>query len=323
MTVLRSVLLRLAVFAASLLVASVVIFVLVQALPGDVARSMLGLGADDASVAALRHKLGLDRPGYVRYVEWLGGLLTGNLGTSYLTGEPVTALVAPRIAVTSWLCGIAILLAPVIALPQGMVAAMKRRNWQGLLASAGSQVGLSIPAFYAGILLVVVFAVELRWLPANGYAPLVDAGRLDVVEWVRHLVLPVASLVIVQASVLTRYVRSAFVEVLTEDYFRTARAVGWTRWRALWRHGLRNAAISVITVMGLQLSTMLVGAIVVEQVFRLPGLGTALLQAVSNRDLQIVQGIVMVLVAAVLVINTLTDLAYVVIDPRLRAKDAR
>lgn len=320
----RTVAVRLLVFAASLFVASIAIFLVVNALPGDVATAILGFGADPASIAELRVRLGLDRPLLVRYFAWAGDMLTGNLGRSYLTNESVTALVAPRIGVTAWLVVISMLIAPLVALPLGMLAAMKRRSWQGATASAVSQIGLSIPAFYAGILLVVVFAVTLRWLPANGYTELVDVtGRWRPVSFVQHLVLPVLSLVIVQSSVLTRYVRSAFIEVLSEDYFRTARAVGWTRWRALWRHGVRNAAISVVTVIGLQLATLLVGAIVVEQVFRIPGLGTALLSAVANRDLIVVQGIVMVLVFAVLVINLLTDLSYLLIDPRLRGRDAR
>jgi peptide/nickel transport system permease protein len=320
----RTVAVRLLVFAGSLVVASVAIFLVVNALPGDVATAILGFGADPSSIAELRARLGLDRPLLVRYFSWAADMLTGNMGHSYLTQESVTALVAPRIGVTAWLVGFSMLIAPLVALPLGMLAAMKRRSWQGVTASTVSQIGLSIPAFYAGILLVVVFAVGLHWLPANGYTELVDgAGRWRPVAFLEHLVLPVTSLVIVQASVLTRYVRSAFVEVLSEDYFRTARAVGWTRWRALWRHGVRNAAISVVTVIGLQLATLLVGAIVVEQVFRLPGLGSALLSAVANRDLIVVQGIVMVLVFAVLVINLLTDLSYLLIDPRLRSRDAR
>ncbi len=320
----RTVAVRVLVFAASLLVASIAIFLVVNALPGDVATAILGFGADPASVAELRARLGLDRPLMVRYLSWAGGMISGDMGRSYLTNESVSLLVAPRIGVTAWLVVISMLIAPVVALPLGMLAAMKRRSWQGVAASTVSQIGLSIPAFYAGILLVVVFAVGLHWLPANGFTHLVDAsGRWRPVAFLQHLVLPVASLVIVQASVLTRYVRSAFVEVLNEDYFRTARAVGWTRWGALWRHGVRNAAISVVTVIGLQLATLLVGAIVVEQVFRLPGLGTALLSAVANRDLIVVQGIVMVLVFAVLVINLLTDLSYLLIDPRLRGRDAR
>ena len=320
----RTVAVRLLVFVASLAVASVLIFLVVNALPGDVATAILGFGADPTSLAEMRQRLGLDRPLVVRYLSWAGGMVTGDMGRSYLTNEPVSALVAPRIGVTAWLVVISMFLAPLVALPVGMLAAMKRRTWVGVTASAVSQVGLSIPAFYAGILLVVVFAVSFRWLPANGYTDLVDAsGRWHLLAFVEHLVLPVTSLVIVQASVLTRYVRSAFVDVLSEDYFRTARAVGWTRWRALWRHGVRNAAISVVTVIGLQLATLLVGAIVVEQVFRLPGLGSALLSAVANRDLIVVQGIVMILVFAVLVINLLTDLSYLLIDPRLRRGDSR
>jgi peptide/nickel transport system permease protein len=320
----RTVAVRLLVFAASLLVASLAIFLVVNALPGDVATAILGFGADPASILRLRARLGLDRPLLVRYFSWVGGMISGDMGRSYLTQESVTSLVAPRIGVTAWLVGFSMLIAPLVALPLGMLAAMKRRSWVGVTASTVSQIGLSIPAFYAGILLVVVFAVGLHWLPANGYTELVDgAGRWRPLAFIEHLVLPVTSLVIVQASVLTRYVRSAFVEVLSEDYFRTARAVGWTRWRALWRHGVRNAAISVVTVIGLQLATLLVGAIVVEQVFRLPGLGSALLSAVANRDLIVVQGIVMVLVFVVLVINLLTDLSYLLIDPRLRSRDAR
>lgn len=315
----RAVVRRLLVFAASLLGASVIIFAIVNALPGDVAQVMLGTGASPAAVEELRQRFGLDRPGVVRYLSWLGGLFTGDLGTSYLTGESVASQVAPRLGVTLWLVGIAIVVALLVAVPQGMVAAMQRRRWQGTLASAASQVGLAIPAFYAGILLVVLFAVKLRWLPANGYQPLHDDDGWHLVDWAARLVMPVASLALVQASVLTRYVRSAFVEVLGEDWFRTARSVGWTRWRALWRHGMRNAAISVVTVLGLQLSTMLVGAIVVEQVFSLPGLGTLLLTAVGNRDLQLVQGIVLLLVAAVLLITLIVDLSYLAIDPRLRA----
>ncbi len=314
-----AVLRRVLVFVGSLLGASGLIFLVVNALPGDVAQVLLGTGASPEAVAALRERYGLDRPGIVRYGSWLGGLLTGDLGTSYVTGESVTSQVAPRLSVTLWLVGFAIVVALLVAIPQGMIAAMYRRRWQGALTSALSQLGLAVPAFYAGILLVVVFAVKLHWLPANGYHPLRDQDGWHPVLWAERLILPVASLAVVQASVLTRYIRSAFVEVLGEDWFRTARSVGWTRWGALWRHGIRNAAISVVTVLGLQLATMLVGAIVVEQVFSLPGLGTLLLTAVGNRDLQLVQGIVLLLVGAVLLINLLVDLSYLAIDPRLRS----
>lgn len=313
---------RLSIFLATLIGASILIFLAVQALPGDVAQASLGMGASPEQVARLREQWGLDRPPVVRYLEWMTGLLRGDFGSSYLTGQSVASQIAPRLAVTAWLVGFAMPIAVLVAIGLGMVAAIRRRSWQGTVAAGLSQLGMAVPAFYAGILLVVVFAVRLRWLPANGYVSLVDPrGGVRAGPWLSHLVLPVVSLVIVQASVLSRYVRSSLIEVLSEDYYRTARSIGWTRYAALLRHGIRNAAISVVTVVGLQLATMIIGAIVVEQVFALPGLGTLLLSAVANRDLLIVQGVVMLLVTAVLVINLLVDLSYVAIDPRLRAQE--
>ncbi|MGO4955788.1 ABC transporter permease [Luteococcus sp. Sow4_B9] len=309
---------RLVTFVASLLLASAIIFCLVNLLPGDVATAILGDQADEASLAALRSELGLDRPIVVRYVEWLGDLVTGNFGTSVRTGQSVVSLIAPKLAVTLWLVGLGMLLALAIAVPVGMFAALRRRRWSGAVVSALSQLGMAVPAFLAGIILVVVFAVKLRWLPANGYVPISS----DPLEGARRLVLPVLSLALVQSSVLTRYVRSAFIEVLGEDWFRTARSVGWTTRAAMVRHGLRNAALSVVTVLGLQLATLFVGAIVVESVFALPGLGRLLLDAVQQRELVLVQTIVMILVALVLVINALVDMSYVLIDPRLRGSQA-
>ncbi|MFZ1412919.1 MAG: ABC transporter permease [Micropruina sp.] len=305
---------RVGIFAVSLLGASAVIFLVCSALPGDIAQIMLGEGADPAALAALRAELGTDRPAVVRYGEWVAGMAGGDFGVSYLTRTPVANLLAPRVGVTLWLVGFSMGLAVLIALPLGMLAAQKQRHWQGLLASSLAQVGMAIPAFWAGIILVLVFAVSLRWLPANGYVPL----RTDPLQWALHLVLPTVALAGVQAAVLVRYVRSAFIEVLAEDYYRTARSIGWTPWKAMLRHGLRNAALSLVTVVGLQLSSVLVGAIIVESVFALPGLGSLLLSAVAQRDLMVIQGTVMFLVLAVLVINFLVDLSYLVIDPRLR-----
>ena len=310
---------RLAIFAVSLLGASLLVFGICSALPGKVAEVILGEGATQAQIDALTAQLGLDRPWTVRYLEWVAGMLHGDFGRSYFTGQEVVSLMAPRIAVTWWLVGFALLLSIAIAVPVGMLAAMKRHSWEGFTASALTQLGMAIPAFWAAIVLVLIFAVGLHWLPANGYIPL----QVDPVSWASHLVLPVVSLAIVQSAVLVRYVRSAFIEVLSEDYYRTARAVGWRPFPALLRHGLRNAALSLVTVVGLQLSAVLVGAIVIEQVFALPGLGSQLLSAVSQRDLMIVQGIVMFLAASVLLINFLVDLSYAWIDPRLRAEGAR
>lgn len=316
MSVGRAIAKRLAVFAVSLLVASVLIFAACQALPGDVAQVILGQDADPASIAALRKRLGLDQPVIVRYLSWMGNLLTGDFGTSAVSGRAVSGQIMARLAVTAWLVSFSVLVSIVVAVPLGMLAAVKRRHWQGFTASALSQVGLSVPAFWLGILLVLLFSVTLRWLPANGYTPLTR----NPLKWAQRLILPVLALGLMQASVLTRYVRSAFIEVLSEDYFRTARAIGWTQWRALGRHGLRNAGLSVVTVLGLQIASLLVGSIVVEQVFTLPGLGSLLLSAVAQRDLSIVQGVVMLLVLAVLAINALVDVSYLLIDPRLRAR---
>ncbi|MFT4216099.1 MAG: ABC transporter permease [Micropruina sp.] len=310
---------RLAIFAVSLLGASLLVFMVCSALPGQVAAIMLGEGATQAQIDALTAQLGLDRPWPQRYLEWLGGMLHGDFGYSYFDRRSVIELMAPRIAVTWWLVVFSLLLSIAVAIPVGMLAAMKRRSWQGFVASTLSQLGMAVPAFWAAIVLVLIFAVGLRWLPANGYVPL----TVNPVQWASHLVLPVVSLAIVQSAVLVRYVRSAFIEVLSEDYYRTARAVGWRPFPALLRHGLRNAALSLVTVVGLQLSAVLVGAIVIEQVFALPGLGSQLLAAVSQRDLMIVQGVVMFLAASVLLINFLVDLSYAWIDPRLRTERAR
>lgn len=300
---------------ASLLVASFVVFSVCQALPGDVAQQILGQQATPESLEALRAQLGLDRPFLERYFGWLTGMATGDFGKSYLTGVAVGHLVWPRVGVSAWLVGIAMLATPIVAVPLGMVAAVRRRYWQGFAATATSQLGMAIPAFWAGIMLVMVFSLWLGWLPPNGYVSLSD----DPVAWAQHLVLPVLSLALVQSAVLARYVRSAFVEVLTEDYFRTARAIGWRRIPGLLRHGLRNVALSVITIMGLQLAATIVGAIVIESVFTMPGLGSLLLTSVGQRDLQVVQAVVMLLVVAVLVINALVDVSYHLLDPRLRS----
>jgi peptide/nickel transport system permease protein len=306
--------LRLSVLVASLAAASLVIFWITQALPGDVARVMLGDGASPEQLAAKRAELGTDRPFLVQYGAWAGGLLHGDFGASWYSTLPVAALIGPRAAVTGWLITGGLLVAIAVALPLGALAALHRRRIAGFAVSASAQVGMAIPAFWAGILLSMLFAVQLRWLPANGYVPLTR----DPAAWAEHLILPIVALGLVQAAVLIRYVRSSFLDVLGEDYYRTARSIGWTRGAALWRHGIRNAALSLVTVIGLQLSALIVGAIVIERVFVLPGLGSLLLDSVSQFDLAIVRGIVMILVAVVLVVNGLIDMAYVIIDPRLR-----
>jgi peptide/nickel transport system permease protein len=306
---------RLAVFLVSLLAASVLVFVFMAVLPGDPAEVALGVTATPESVAATRAAFGTDRPLLVQYADWAGGLLRGDFGDSYVTRAPIGPQILDPLLVTLWLVSTATVLALAVAVPAGVVAAARHDRPSGLLVSGLSQVGIAVPSFVAGILLVTVFSVRLGWLPSGGWVAPAD----DVAGFLRSLVLPVVALGLVQAAVLTRYVRSAVLDVLGEDYLRTARAKGLRPARALVRHGLRNAAIPVVTVLGLQVATLLVGAVVVERVFVLPGLGRLLLDATANRDLLMVQGIVMVLVLAVLLVNLVVDLSYSLLDPRLRA----
>lgn len=314
MSLLRRIAARLVTLLLSLVASSLVVFLLLQALPGDMAQVILGTSATPEAIAELREELGLNRPWPVRYLEWLGGLATGNLGISALSQKPIVDLIAAPLGVTMWLVLFGSIVSLVLALPLGLWSAMRRRHVDGVAVNALSHLGMAVPAFLAGLLLTALFAVTLRWLPANGYVPL----SRDPYQWARHLILPSLALGIVQGAMFTRYVRSAFVEVLGEDYLRTARSVGWTRLGAVLRHGVRPAGLQLVTVLGLQLVSLLVGAIVIEQVFVLPGLGSELFKAVQRRDLLEVQGVVMLLVAAVLVMNTLMEVCYLVLDPRLR-----
>jgi peptide/nickel transport system permease protein len=305
---------RLAVLAASLAVSSILVFGFMAVLPGDPARVALGVNASDQSVASLRGEFGLDRPLVSQYFSWVGGFLRLHLGDSYVSRAPIGPQVADRLQVSLWIVLASMVIAVLIAVPIGSLMAVWHRRLSGLVLSAFSQVGVAIPAFLAGILFITVFAVKLGWLPANGWTP----PAQDPVMFLRQLALPAVSLGLVQAAVLARYVRSSVLDVLREDYLRTARAKGLRPMPALLRHGLRNASVPVITVLGLQLATLLIGAVVVERVFVIPGLGSLLLDAVASRDLILVQDVVMVLVVAVLLVNFVVDLLYLVIDPRMR-----
>lgn len=305
---------RIAVLAASLTVSSILVFGFMAVLPGDPARVALGVNASDQAVTALRADFGLDRPLVSQYFSWVGGLLRFDLGDSYISRAPIGPQVADRLQVSLWLVGCSMVIAVVIAVPVGSLMAVWHRRISGLLLSAASQVGVAIPAFLAGILLITVFAVRLGWLPANGWTPPAE----DPVMFLKQLTLPALSLGLVQAAVLARYVRSSVLDILREDFLRTARAKGLRPMPALVRHGLRNASVPVITVLGLQLATLLIGAVVVERVFVIPGLGSLLLDAVANRDLILVQDVVIILVVAVLVVNFVVDLLYVAVDPRMR-----
>lgn len=309
---------RFATLVATLVGASIVVFVVLEILPGDAAQTMMGADAAPEAVAALRAKLGLDRPALERYLAWIGGLLTADLGTSHAYGSPVAGLIAERLALTVPLAVMAMGLTAVLAIGAGVYAA-SRHNRLGDVGVMGlTQVGVAIPNFWLAILLILLFAVNLRWFAAGGF-PGWSAG---VGPALKALVLPAVSLAVVQAAILARITRSAVLDVLREDFVRTARAKGVSRRGALWGHALRNAMVPVVTVMGLQFANLLAGTIVVESVYYLPGLGRLIFQSISNRDLVVVRNCVMLLAAMVVFVNFVVDLLYAAIDPRLKPSDA-
>jgi peptide/nickel transport system permease protein len=310
----RRLLRRIGIFAVTIVVASMIVFGVMAVLPGDPAVVALGVNADPELLQQTREQFGLDRPLVEQYLSWAGGLLQGDFGISYVTDTPIGPLIVDRLLVTLWLVGLGLLVAVAFAVPLGVASAVWHRKARGTALAALSQAGMAVPAFVLAILLVSIFAVRLQWVESSGWVPPAE----DPVEFLKQIALPVLSLGLVQAALLGRYVRSATLDVLREDYLRTARAKGLTPGRALVKHGLRNASIPVVTVLGLQVVALLVDAIIIEVIFVVPGLGSLLLESVSNRDLLTVQGVVMVIVGVVLVVNLLVDLLYVAIDPRLR-----
>ncbi|MBV2359098.1 ABC transporter permease [Thalassococcus sp. CAU 1522] len=306
---------RLTSLIVSLAVASLVIFLVVEVAPGDPASYMLGINAQPDTVAALRAELGLDAPKYVRYFNWIGGMLTGDLGISYTYRSPVSDMVADRLWISLPLALYALTLSTLIAIPAGLLAAATRGRSGDIGVMAATQLGVAIPNFWFAMLLVLLFAINLRWFSAGGFP-----GWDDPAKALKSLTLPAIALALPQAAILTRVMRSALIDILGEDFMRTARAKGLSRRQALWRHGLRNALIPVLTIIGLQFSFLLAGAIIIEQVFFLPGLGRLIFQSISQRDLIVVESVVMLLVFAVIVVNFLVDLAYAWVDPRLRSR---
>jgi peptide/nickel transport system permease protein len=309
---------RFATFVATLLAASIVIFLVQGVLPGNAAQVMLGESATPEAVAALSHKLGLDRPLPARYASWIAGLARGDLGTSVAYDTPVAQLIRERLAVTAPLAVMAMALTSVLALTLGLYAAANHNRLGDTGVMAASQLGIAIPTFWFAILLILVFAVKLQWFSAGGFPGWDD----EPWQAFKALVLPALALAVVQAAILARITRSAVLDVLREDFVRTARAKGLSQRQVLWRHVLRNAFVPVLTVMGLQFANLLTGTVVVENVFSLPGLGRLIFQAIANRDVIVVQNVVMLLAAAVIVINFVVDVLYAVIDPRLKVGQA-
>ena len=307
---------RLFSLGISLVVASLVIFVVIEIAPGDPAGFMLGLNAQPDTVAALRAELGLDVPKTQRYLDWVGGMLTGDFGISYTYRVPVGQMIADRMWVSLPLALLALTLSTLIAIPVGLYAANRRGEGGDIAVMGLTQLGIAVPNFWFAMILVVIFAINLRWFSAGGF-PGWDAGLFT---GLKALTLPAVALALPQAAILSRVMRSALIDILSEDFIRTARAKGLSRRQTLWRHALRNALIPVLTIMGLQFSFLLAGAIIIEQVFFLPGLGRLVFQSISQRDLIVVESVVMLLVFAVIVVNFAVDLAYAAVDPRLRSR---
>lgn len=308
--------LRLISLLTTLLACSVVIFVVLEVIPGDPAEVMLGINAQPDTLAALRLELGLDADAFTRYFSWLFGMFQGDFGISYTYAVPVSELISERVAVSLPLAFFALALSTVLAIPFGVLAA--RYNGRpldtGMMAVA--QVGVAVPNFWIAILLVYVFAVVLRMLPSGGF----PGWETSVSGSLTALIMPSIALALPQASIMARVMRSALIDVLHEDYIRTARAKGLSNSATLWRHGVRNALIPVLTILGLQFSFLVAGTVIIENVFYLPGLGRLIFQGITQRDLIVVKSTVMLLVTITVLVTFLVDLAYVAIDPRLRRR---
>jgi len=298
----------------SLVLASAVVFGAILAVPGDPAAVILGMNAAPEALAALRSKLGLDVPPWQRYGAWLLGAVRGDLGESLQYQRPVGRLIADRLTLSLPLTLAAALLATAVAVPIGILAALRRGSlWDPLLVLA-SQLGAAIPSFWLALLLILLFAVQLGWFPSTGF----PGWDRDVIGSLRALVLPTLALGLGQAAVMTRLTRAAMLDVLEMDFVRTARAKGLPPRQVIFKHALRNALVTLVTVLGLSLTNIFIGAIVIEQVFALPGLGRLALGAIGNRDYPMVQGVVLLYAAVIILLSLIVDLSYGWLDPRIR-----
>jgi peptide/nickel transport system permease protein len=295
------------------LAASIIVFLLMQVLPGDPALVILGMNAEPDTIAALHAQLGLDRPLWVRYLDWIGGFFVGDFGDSITYSVPISELLGPRIMVTLPLAVMSMLISVVIAIAIGVYAAANRGKAGDTITMGVAQIGVAVPNFWLALLLILLFALELAWFPASGFAGWGDG----IWNGLRSLVLPALALGLPLAAILGRVTRSAVIETLGEDFVRTARAKGLSRSAALWKHAVPNALIPVVTIIGLQFSFLLAGTIIIENVFNLPGVGRLVFQAIAQRDLVTVQSLVTLLAASVIVVNFIVDMVYGYLDPRL------
>ncbi len=304
---------RLVLTAVVLLGVSFVVFSIMQLVPGDPARVILGVQANEQNVAALRERLGLNEPFLVQYGNWLAGVLRGDFGESLITGQPIGPQLRNRLPATLELTICALIIGMLIAFPAGILSALRPGSKTDVTTSIVSQIGLTIPDFWLGILLVLLFSLTLEWLPPSGYTPFTENPR----EWLSHIILPALTAGIISGAIQTRFIRSAMLEVLNEDYIRTARAKGLTERVVISRHALRSALIPIVTIIGLQITALLSSVVVVEVVFAWPGLGRLALDAVLDRDYPMVQGAVLVMAVMLTMVNLGVDMLYFFLDPRL------
>jgi peptide/nickel transport system permease protein len=304
--------------AVTLLLISLIVFAGVRMIPGDPARVLAGTDADAAGVEEIREKYGLDAPLPLQYARWLGLALRGDLGESIRTRTPVAWMVATKLPITIELACLSLLVAVAIAIPAGVVAAVRRNTVWDVLASGVSLCGVSIPNFWLGIMLILLVSVRLGWLPASGFVPLGE----DPIGNLKRMLMPALVLGTGLAAVLMRQTRNAMIEVLSADYVRTARAKGLAQGAVVLRHALRNGLIPVVTILGLQMGALMGGAVVTEQIFVLPGFGRLIVEAVFTRDYPVVQGVVLLTASSYVLINLLVDVSYTVLNPRIRIRGA-
>ena len=311
---LRYTLKRLISLVISLIIASFVIFFVIEIAPGDPASFMLGINAQPETLAALKEELGLNIPKHERYLSWVAGMLSGDFGMSYTYRTPINQMIADRMWVSLPLAVYALLISTLLAFPVGIYAATNRGKGGDITIMGATQLGIAVPNFWFAMIMVLIFAINLRWFSAGGF----PGWEKGFFLCLKSLTLPALSLALPQAAILARVMRSSLLDVLNEDYIRTARAKGLNKRQSLWRHALRNAMIPVLTIIGLQFAFLMAGSIIIEQVFFLPGLGRLVFQAISQRDLIVVESVVMILVFAVIIVNFIVDLSYAAVDPRLR-----
>jgi peptide/nickel transport system permease protein len=297
-----------------LFVVSVMVFLFLRMIPGDPATAMLGRDASVQEIEAVRLKMGLDRPLPVQYATWLGKALHGDLGLSVISGRSISRSILERLPHTMALAFLAIAIAIAIAIPSGVIAAVKQNTFTDRAVMLFSLLGVSLPSFWVGILFIIFFSVQLRWFPSSGYVSIYE----NVLQGLRYLLLPAVSLALVMAAVSARMARSAMLDVLRQDYIRTARAKGLGRWAVVVRHGLKNAMIPVITVIGLDFGWLLGGTVVIETVFGIPGMGRLVVYSILNRDYPVVQGVILYMAIIYMLVNLLVDFIVTLMNPRIR-----